>query len=148
MQIDRILVAIDFSPHSDRALEYAIGLAKRLGAKLDLIHAYHVALPIGPPNQVAVPPQFWSDVRNAAERRLQEELQKVKAAGLEAEAHLTPMPPTPAIVDTAEEIGADLIVMGTRGHTGLKHVLLGSVAERTLRMAHCAVLTIRDGEEA
>jgi nucleotide-binding universal stress UspA family protein len=147
MRIDRILVATDFSTHSDAALAYAIGLAKRVGAKLDLLHAYHVALPIGMPNQVAVPPQFWTDVRNAAERRLQEELQKPKAEGVECEAHVTPLPPAPAIADTAEEIGADLIVLGTRGKTGLKHVLLGSVAERTLRLATCPVLSVRTAED-
>ena len=48
-----------------------------------------------------------------------------------------------AIVDMAEELEADLIIMGTRGHTGLKHVLLGSVAERTLRHAPCSVLTVK-----
>jgi nucleotide-binding universal stress UspA family protein len=147
MRIDRILVAVDFSPHSEPALEYAIELAKRLGAKLDLVHAYHVSLPIGSPNQVTVPPQFWTDIRDAADRRLQETLRKVQAEGAPCEAHLTPMPPAPAIADTAAEIDADLIVMGTRGNTGLKHVLLGSVAERTLRIAPCPVLTVRSDDD-
>jgi nucleotide-binding universal stress UspA family protein len=147
MRIERILVAVDFSPHSEKAFHYAIELAKRLGAKLALVHAYHVALPIGSPNQVAVPPQFWTDIRDAADRRLQETLRKAQGEGVHCEAHLTPMPPAPAIADTAAEIEADLIVMGTRGNTGLKHVLLGSVAERTLRLAECPVLTLRtDGD--
>ena len=56
------------------------------------------------------------------------------------------MPAASAIVEVAGEAKADLIVMGTRGHTGLKHVLLGSVAERTLRLAPCAVLTVKKPE--
>jgi nucleotide-binding universal stress UspA family protein len=146
MRIDRILVAIDFSPHSDKALKYAIGLAKSLDAKLHLVHAYHVALPVGPPNQVAVPPQFWTDIREAADRRLQETLRSAQAEGVECEGHLTALSPAPAIAETADEIDADLIVMGTRGNTGLKHVLLGSVAERTLRLAQIPVLTVKVDE--
>jgi nucleotide-binding universal stress UspA family protein len=58
-------------------------------------------------------------------------------------AHLREANPSDAILDVAREIDADLIVMGTRGLTGLKHVLLGSVAERTLRLAPCSVLTVK-----
>jgi nucleotide-binding universal stress UspA family protein len=54
------------------------------------------------------------------------------------------VPAASAIVGQAEELRVDLIVMGTRGHTGLKHVLLGSVAERTLRHAPCSVLTVKE----
>ena len=60
-----------------------------------------------------------------------------------ATSHLSEVPAASAIVDMAEELEADLIIMGTRGHTGLKHVLLGSVAERTLRHAPCSVLTVK-----
>ena len=52
--------------------------------------------------------------------------------------------PVPALVDLASEVSADLIVIGTRGHTGLKHVLLGSVAERVVRTAPCPVLTVKE----
>jgi nucleotide-binding universal stress UspA family protein len=52
--------------------------------------------------------------------------------------------PSEAILAVAREIGADLIVMGTHGHTGLKHALLGSVAERTVRLAPCSVLTVKE----
>ena len=54
--------------------------------------------------------------------------------------------PSGVIAETAEEIGCQLIVMGTRGNSGLSHVLLGSVAERTLRMAPCSVLAVKAEE--
>jgi universal stress protein A len=54
--------------------------------------------------------------------------------------------PATAICETAEKIGADLIVMGTHGRTGIAHVFLGSVAERTIRHAPCPVLTVRGSE--
>jgi nucleotide-binding universal stress UspA family protein len=56
---------------------------------------------------------------------------------------LTEVPAGPAIAEEAKRVGADLVVVGTRGHTGLKHLLLGSVAERTLRLADCPVLVIK-----
>jgi nucleotide-binding universal stress UspA family protein len=71
---------------------------------------------------------------------------KVKSAGVAVESTVTPTAPVEAIERTAEEIGADLVVMGSRGLTGLKHVLLGSVAERTLRTAPCPVLTVKDDD--
>ena len=71
---------------------------------------------------------------------------KAKAAGMIVigKTHLVEFAPTDAIVETAKKTKADLIVMGTRGLTGLRHVLLGSVAERTLRLAPCPVLTVKD----
>jgi nucleotide-binding universal stress UspA family protein len=69
---------------------------------------------------------------------------KVRAEGAPVEATVTPVFACEAIVKVAREINADLIVMGTRGLTGLKHVLLGSVAKRTIRVAPCPVLTVRD----
>ena len=65
------------------------------------------------------------------------------AEGIQARSHLTEVPAAPSIARTAEDLGADLIVMGTHGHTGIKHILLGSVAERTLRLAPCSVLTVK-----
>jgi universal stress protein E len=67
----------------------------------------------------------------------------VATEGIAATPHLSEGPAAPAIVGLAERLGADLIVMGTRGHTGLRHVLLGSVAERTLRHAPCSVMTVK-----
>ena len=69
--------------------------------------------------------------------------EKAMAHGLHVETNATPVPAADAISAYAEKVQADLIVMGTRGLTGLKHVLLGSVAERMVRMAPCPVLTLK-----
>jgi nucleotide-binding universal stress UspA family protein len=63
-----------------------------------------------------------------------------------AESHLAGAPPAHALCETAEQIGVDWIVTGSRGLTGLKHVVLGSVAARTLRHATCSVLTVKDDD--
>jgi nucleotide-binding universal stress UspA family protein len=139
-----ILVPLDFSTHSERALQTAIDLAKTFGARIHVLHAYHLPIQVATPDQIVLPRDFWTAVRDAAARRLEKAFQKVSAAGVEGETHLAEMPAVQAITQTAEKVGADLIVMGTRGLTGLKHVLLGSVAERTIRTASCPVMTVKD----
>jgi nucleotide-binding universal stress UspA family protein len=86
---------------------------------------------------------MWTRVREAAARKLEGILQRLETEGVDAQLHLCPGYAALAINETAEEVGADLIVMGTRGRSGLAHVLLGSVAERTLRRAPCPVVTVR-----
>jgi nucleotide-binding universal stress UspA family protein len=143
MQVRKILVPTDFSTHSSKAIETATGLAKVFGAKVHLLHAYHLPMLVGMPDEVVIPPDFWTTVRDAAARKLEKAAQQVKAAGVEVETHLVEFVPSDAIVQTAKDLGVDLIVIGTRGLTGLKHVLLGSVAERTLRLAPCPVLAVK-----
>ncbi len=138
-----IVVAMDFSELSDRALDTAVDLAKGAGAELHLVHAFDVKIPFVTPYEVAVPDHLITEARQAAARKLEEARQKASAAGAEAKTHLEDVPAWSAIVRIAEEVEADLVVMGTRGNTGLKHVLLGSVAERTLRLAPCSVLIVR-----
>ena len=140
----KILVPLDFSSHSTKALELAMVLAKSFGGRIDLLHAYHLPPLVGMPDEILIPADFWTGVRDAAARKLEKSAQKVKAAGIPLETHLVEFAPTDAIVETAKKTKADLIVMGTRGLTGLRHVLLGSVAERTLRLAPCPVLTVKD----
>jgi len=143
MEIRKILVAVDFSAHSEKAVEEAIDLAKLVSAKIDLVHAFDVPVPMVTPYEVAVPTGFIEEARKAARERLKAVEQKVRAAGVEVQAHLTEAPAAHAVARAAEELGSDLIVMGTRGHTGLKHVILGSVAERTLRLAPCSVWAVK-----
>jgi universal stress protein A len=143
MQIQTILVPVDFSEHASAALDYSVELAKEFGATLHLLHCYPINVGGVSPYGLVVPPNLDRDLRDAASRRLGEWAQKVDAAGVAVQQRITPMFPSEAIANLAEEIGADLIVMGTRGLSGLKHVVLGSVAERTIRIAPCPVLTIK-----
>jgi nucleotide-binding universal stress UspA family protein len=144
-----ILVPTDFSAHADAALDRAIALAKAGNGAVHLLHAYEIPLGTIPPYGVEVPEAVIAGVRDAAARRLEKAAHKAQGAGLACETHLVHAPAADGITETARAIGADLIVMGTRGNTGLKHVLLGSVAERTVRTAPCPVLTLKaDGKGA
>jgi nucleotide-binding universal stress UspA family protein len=140
----KILVPLDFSAHSDAALGLAIELAREHGAEIHLVHAYELPAAVTMAYGVAIPQAVWDGVQEAAAGRLEEGRKRAEAAGLRATTHLATAPAADAIANAAETFGADLIVMGTRGLTGLKHVLLGSVAERTIRSARCPVLTVKD----
>jgi nucleotide-binding universal stress UspA family protein len=95
---------------------------------------------------VAFPASLERDWRLAAQNQLDTWAEKVSATGVEVSLTLTPLIASEGIARVAADVGADLIVMGTRGLSGIKHVLLGSVAERTLRVAPCPVLTVKDTE--
>lgn len=143
IELKNLLVPVDFSDHSTKALDTAIGLAKTVGAKLHLVHVLHFPVQVAAPGQVMVPQDLWTQIRDAARRRLEQAAETVAGREVQVETHLTEGPNAQSIVELAEKIGADMIVMGTRGHSGLKHVLLGSVAERTVRLAHCPVMTVK-----
>jgi nucleotide-binding universal stress UspA family protein len=142
--IRSILAAVDFSECSDHALQAAADLAKQTGAELHVVHALDLPIPIFNPYAVSIPDTLLTQAREEASRRLREAVERAGQAGVAAKSHLTEVPAAPAIARLAEELGADLVVMGTHGHTGLKHVLLGSVAERTLRLAPCSVLIVKE----
>lgn len=140
-----ILVPYDFSEHSQKALETALDLGRRFASDIHLVHVIAppiVAYPTMAP--AAVPPaSLLIELRSAAERALAEVVAGVadppgKLEGRVAEGAAT----AETIRQAAEQLGADLIVMGTHGRTGLARVFLGSVAERTLRLAPCPVLMV------
>jgi len=137
-----VLVPVDFSGHANVALELAVELVRGSGGTIHLLHAYEVPIGTIPPYGVAVPDTLLAQVRDAAARRLEKAAHKVTAAGVACQTHVVHGSAADAIAEAAERFHADLIVMGTRGLTGLKHVLLGSVAERTVRIAPCPVLTV------
>ena len=146
MKIQTILVAIDFSDHAEQAFDVACELAEQWSATLHVVHAFEIIAPLVTPYQVSIPDTYLTESRNVALRQLNDRVEKARALGLAVESHLTESPAAQAIARTAEEIGADLIVIGTRGMTGLKHLVLGSVAERTLRLAPCSVLAVKSAE--
>jgi nucleotide-binding universal stress UspA family protein len=139
----RILVPTDFSAPSDAALEAAIGLASPLGARIDLLHAYGVPSHLIRHYDVTLPDPVASSIRDAAARRLLERLERLQARGVTGDMQLSEEAPESAIPAHAAQLGADWIVMGTRGLSGLKHVLMGSTAERVLRAAPCPVMTVK-----
>ena len=149
--ITRILVPVDFSPHADRALRYAATLARRLGAKLALVHVVEDPFVTGAWTCEIYVPSF-QEVRDQliadAERKLAALRVSGAAMGVPVEATVTTGWPVQAIIDHAAQGGFDLIVMGTHGRTGLSHAVMGGVAERVLRRAPCPVLIVRGTEAA
>lgn len=150
----RILVALDFSETSRRALDEAMRIAAAGGAHLRLAHAYPIpmlppgsgATSAGAPGAMTVP-RMQQSLREAAIEALEAEARKARESGLEVDVEVGTGPPAGFLVEAARAWPADLIVMGTRGATGLAHVLLGSVAERTIRSAPCPVLAVRGGDD-
>lgn len=142
--IKRIFVPLDFSANSTRALDYAYGLAKKLGAGLHLVHVCELPTMMTPAlDAYAIAYSEWSQrLGEEAEK----ELNKIKA-GLADVAVTTDVlfgSPASAIVEAADTNKADMIVMGTHGHGAVMHLLMGNVAERVVRAAACPVLTIRE----
>ena len=139
--IRRIVFATDFSPHARAAAELAIAFSTLFDATVDICHVHAVPtstwMSVDPP-----PPSDWmAHLERQAGERMREVLEQFKQAGVDAKTHLVVDAPSLAIPALADSLDADLIVMGTRGLSGLRHVVLGSVAERTVRIANCSVLT-------
>ena len=146
-QVNSGLAATDFSRNSRQAVDVAIAIAKQSGAELHLVHAFQTPVPILSPYEVVVPDGFLEQARDSAGRNLNTIVEKISSEGVEVTPHLTVIPAAASIARLAGELGDDLIVLGTRGNTGLKHILLGSVAERTLRLAPCSVLTVKGKDD-
>lgn len=147
LSIENILVPIDFSKISVQAIETAKGLAQRFGATIHLVHVHHWQYPadfMGPMISSGFLPASFEEHRN---KQLAEELKAIaNEAGLSPrdQTHLrTGTSAFHEICRLAQEIPADLVVMSTHGYTGLKHVFLGSTAERVVQHAPCPVFAVR-----
>ena len=142
--ISRILVPVDFSAHSDRALRYAATLAGQVGASVELLHVVEDFV-YGAFSEVYVPnvPAMTQEAINSAVDRLTRLKAEVFLHGADVETVVYVGRPALTIVEQAKAGKFDLIVMGTHGRTGLSHLFMGSVAEQVLRTAPCPVLTVR-----
>lgn len=143
MMAQRFLVPVDFSEYANQAVDYAIGLASKLGARVTLLHVIQSLALGGVDMDVALPYTYLQDLEAEITNSLQAYLARVTAAGLEGEIAMVHGVPFHEIIETAKAQQVDLIVMGTHGRTGLQHVLLGSVAEKVVRLAPCPVLVAR-----
>ena len=146
--IKTILVPIDFSTNSDRALEYAQLLAKRFEASLHLVHVCELpTLGMAAMEGYAITYTDWS--RKLGEDAECELLAVVaRLHGTKASTEVLFGNPARCIVTAATTNAADLIVMGTHGHGPVMHVMVGNVAERVVRTAPCPVLTVREPKPA
>lgn len=139
-----IVVPIDFSTHSEEALRYAQSLAQALDASLHLIHVVDVmAGAWGTEFSTVDLSGLQAEMIEDAERRMTVTRGALASKLVPVDSSVIIGPPAIAIADRAATLGADLIVMGTHGRTGLPHLMMGSVAERVMRIAPCPVLTIR-----
>lgn len=145
--IKSILVPVDFSSTSVRAVEYAHTLATRLGASLHVIHVCEVpALTMSAMDAYAIAYTNWSQqLGEEAERELAKATSQLTGVVVTTEVLFGN--PARAIVTAATTRKSDLIVMGTHGHGALMHVLVGNVAERVVRTSPCPVMTVRDPRE-
>jgi nucleotide-binding universal stress UspA family protein len=143
MASQRFLVPIDFSDYANQALDYAINLAGKLDARLTLFHSIQSISLGGADMGVTLPYTYIQDLEAEIMQSMESCLARVTAAGLEGEIVVVHGVPFHEILETAKTQQVDLIVMGTHGRTGLQHMLLGSVAEKVVRLAPCPVLVAR-----
>lgn len=145
MNLKKILVPVDFSPSSRRALEYALALAERFQGKVEVLHCWEVPAYLRPDLTVwsgEVSVTLADHARREAEKGMQEFLADLKATG-SVTSRVVAGAPYATILAACDETACDLVVMGTHGRTGLSHLVLGSVAEKVVRHAKCPVMTVR-----
>ena len=143
LDLENILVPMDFSEFSLKALRYAVPFAQQFGATLTLLHV--VELPAYTP-ELPYPPPLQPEQHDAAVRRLEEFRWKLIPGDVNVNMTVRHNFIFEAILEAAREIPADLIVTTTHGRTGLMHMLIGSTAENVVRRAPCPVLVVRDVE--
>jgi nucleotide-binding universal stress UspA family protein len=151
----RILLATDGSREAELAARSAAELSQKTDSELHVVHAFGIA-PVGPPvypeatELQSVEFEAESEERQRlSEQRAREvletEVQKIRSwGGTVAGEHLIEGWVAPGIVELAEETGAGLIVMGSRGLGGIRRALMGSVSDSVVRHAHCPVMVVRE----
>jgi nucleotide-binding universal stress UspA family protein len=144
----RILVPTDFSAQADSALDYAVDLAAKLHAHITIMHSYEIPMIGFPDGALAATADLTGRILTAAQDALQACVEARKNRGVQLSSLLRNGDPRQMINAVAQDIHADLIVMGTHGRRGISHALLGSVAESIVRTAKCPVLTVRGAEKA
>lgn len=147
MAITRILMPVDYSETSKEAVAYACYVARQLGAALDVVHVWDQpnyvpeTVVVNRPGQAAK--SLGEMIRENAEAEMTEFLAACKIAEeIEVSHHLESGEPASTILRVADKTGAQLVIVGTHGRTGVRHLLLGSIAEKLVRLSHVPVLTV------
>ena len=138
-KLKKILVPVDFSDCSKKALRYALPFSKQFGAKITLIHVMQYP--------AEFPEVMMTDVQTAREAEAELELLMQKLGGKVPFQTIVKIGiPRVEILKAADDSGADLIILSTHGRSGLARVFLGSTAEAVVRYAQCPVLVVRENE--
>jgi universal stress protein A len=145
LHIKKILVPIDFSECSKKALRYAVALARQFQAEILCLHVVEIPYGAGEAGLVVEMQTFRKHLHTESQRALAE-MVRAEARELSAKASLRSGAPHHEIALAAEESQADLIVISTHGRTGLGRFFLGSTTERVVRHAPCPVLVVRERE--
>ncbi len=138
-----LVAPTDFSPNSEKAIDYAVQLARRLGAKLTLLHVVPEpsALDYSMEGVSVQEIQEWEE---EAKTKLTEQLTRAQLEYKDVDAlRLSALHPREEIVRAVTDLSADLLVISTHGYTGWKHFLFGSDAEKILEHSPCPVLVVR-----
>lgn len=141
---DKIVFATDFSENSEHALDYALVLARSFSSRLEIVHIINEPVDL---RGFYVPHISFENLEKEIEEGAQKMMEKLCRTKLSDftnyGATILTGVPYEEIIKKAEEVGANLIVLGTHGRTGIDHFLFGSTAERVVRNAPCPVMTVR-----
>ena len=137
-----LLVPVDFGEASDRAVDYAIDLARACSATVIVAHVYKVPVIGFPDAPILASQEIANRIRSSAEAGLCSLIDRFSGRGVELSGLLEEEEAHAGILAVAEKMHADLIVMGTHGRKGVPRALLGSVAEKVVRTSPCPVLTV------
>lgn len=145
LAIHKILAPTDFSACSEPALRYAGELGRTLGATVVLLHVAETAFDY---TVYGLAPETIADLQTEARQAIDKRLAEAKGfVGVDGTTtRIREGSPAQEIVEAAKQLEVDLIVMGTHGRTGVRHMLAGSTAEKVVRTAACPVLTVRASE--
>ncbi|MCF6268196.1 MAG: universal stress protein [Melioribacteraceae bacterium] len=143
--IKKILVPIDFSDYSKKALKYTVSFAQQFNSEINLVYViepiiYPADLSMG---QMVIP-RANIDFEEKSEKELSTLAKKEIGELLSYNILVKTGKPFMEIIEAAKEIDADLIIIATHGHTGVEHLLFGSTSEKVVRKAPCPVLTLRE----
>jgi nucleotide-binding universal stress UspA family protein len=141
--IKKILAPTDFSEPSLQVLEQVLGLAAQLGAEVHVLHVCPLLMYAIAPDVVPDDPDFERELKARLAKKLEDTAASLRSRGAQVQTLLVDGNPGQMIPKVASERGYDLIVMATHGRTGLSHLALGSVAEKTVRSSSVPVLTLR-----
>lgn len=145
IKIRRILCPVDFSDASRNAVRYAHEFAKGMGASLVLLNVVEPR-PMAVDMSLSYVP-LEEDLEKAAREDLEEIIRTEREKGVEVQAEVEIGTPSEVILEKAEELDVNLVILGSHGKTGLSRLLMGSVAESVVRKATCPVLIVKAEEK-